>query len=129
METTTQRTSKKMKTKIKNKLATAALLGAAGAIALCAQQALAFGMMGGAGAHISAIGSGRPGSGGMRSGASGMAGAVTMNGITVLPNGALIVPAVTPRVPGAGASQDLGRLDQQQTTGAPCRTASDCTAY
>jgi hypothetical protein len=114
MEITTQRTSKKMKPKIKNKIVTAALLGAAGAIALCAQQAFAFGMMGGAtGAHIGAIGSGRPGAAGMRTGASGMAGAVTMNGITVLPNGALIVPAVTPRVPGAGllaASQkDKGR--------------------
>ncbi|WP_331584956.1 hypothetical protein [Candidatus Binatus sp.] len=120
-----------MKTKMfRNKIVTAAFLGAAGAIALCAQQAFAFGMMGGAaGAHVGGSGSGRFGSAGMRTGASGMAGAVTMNGITVLPNGALIVPAVTPRVPGAGASQDLGRLDQQQTTGAPCRTASDCTAY
>jgi hypothetical protein len=117
-----------MKTKIKNKIVTAALLGAAGAIALCAQQAFAFGMMGG-GAHVGGMGSGRFGSAGMHTGASGMAGAVTMNGITVLPNGSLLVPAVTPRVPGAGASQDLRQLDQQQTTGAPCRTASDCTAY
>jgi len=120
-----------MKPKIfKNRIVTAALVGATGAIALCAQQAFAFGMMGGAvGAHVGAIGSGRPGSFGMRTGASGMAGAVTMNGITVLPNGSLLVPAVTPRVSGTGASQDLRQLDQQQTTGAPCRTASDCTAY
>jgi hypothetical protein len=112
--------------KFKNKILTAALLGASGAIALCAQQAFALGMMGGV-AHVGAIGSGRIGSVGMRTG-SGMAGAVTVNGITVLPNGTLLVPAVTPRTPRTGTSQDLRQLDQQQTTGAPCRT-NVCAPY
>ena len=115
----------------KNKTLTAALLGAAGAIALCAQQAFALGMMGGAVGHVGAIGSMgsvRMGSVGSHTGASGMAGAVTMNGITVLPNGALIVPAVTPRVPKVGPG-DLKNLDDQQTTGAPCRTNADCAPY
>jgi hypothetical protein len=116
-------------TMFKNKIVTTALLGAAGAIALCAQQAFALGMMGGAvGAHIGGIGSGHFGSVGSRSEASGMAGAVTMNGITVLPNGTLIVPAVTPRVPTVGPGS-LNILDPQQTTGAPCRTTADCTGY
>ena len=117
-----------MKTKMfKNKILTAALLGATGAIALCAHQAFAFGMMGGV-AHVGGMGSGRIGSVGMRTGASGMAGAVTMHGITVLPNGTLFVPAITPRVPTTGPSQDLRQLDPQQTTGAPCRT-NDCAPY
>jgi hypothetical protein len=121
-------------TMFRNKILTTALLGAAGAIALCAQQAFALGMMGGAvGVHVGAMGSGRMGSIGMGSvgihgGTSGMAGAVTMNGITVLPNGTLIVPAVTPRVPRI-APGGLNSLDPQQTTGAPCRTAADCTGY
>ena len=114
-------------TKSKNKIFTTALVGAAGAIALCAQQAFALGMMGGAvGAHIGGIGSGHFGSVGSRSEASGMAGAVTMNGITVLPNGSLVVPAVTPRTVGPGT---LNTMDPEQTTGAPCRTAADCTGY
>jgi hypothetical protein len=113
----------------KNKIFTAALLGAAGAIALCAQQAFALGMMGGAvGAHVGVMGSGGMGSVGSHSGASGMAGGVTMNGITVLPNGTLVVPAVTPHVPRVGPV-NLNNLDQQQTTGAPCRTNADCTGY
>jgi hypothetical protein len=116
-------------TMFKNKIVTTALLGAAGAIALCAQQAFALGMMGGAvGVHVGGMGSGRMGSVGVHSGASGMAGSVTMNGITVLPNGTLIVPAVTPRVPTVGPG-GLNVLDPQQTTGAPCRTAADCSAY
>jgi hypothetical protein len=117
-------------TLFRNKILTTALLGAAGAIALCAQQAFALGMMGGAvGVHVGGgMGSGRMGSVGMHSGASGMAGAVTMNGITVLPNGSLIVPAVTPRVPRVGPGT-LNTSDPQQTTGAPCRTAADCTGY
>ncbi len=127
---------KRMKTTMsRNKILTTALLGAAGAIALCAQQAFALGMMGGAvGVHVGGgmgsarMGSGRMGSVGMHSRASGMAGAVTMNGITVLPNGALIVPAVTPRVPKVGPG-NLNNMDEQQTTGAPCRTAADCTGY
>jgi hypothetical protein len=111
----------------KNKIFTAALLGATGAIALCAQQAFALGMMGGAvGAHVGGMGSGRMGSVGSQRGASGMAGTVTMNGITVLPNGSLVVPAVTPRVP--GASNPRG-LDQQENTGAPCRTNAACIGY
>jgi hypothetical protein len=113
----------------KNKILSTALLGAAGAIVLCAQQAFALGMMGGVGGiHVGAMGAGRMGSVGMHSGATGMAGAVTMNGITVLPNGALIVPAVTPRVPRVGPGT-LNTSDPQQTTGAPCRTAADCTGY
>lgn len=113
----------------KNKISITALLGTAGAIALCAQPAFALGMMGGAGgAHVGAMGSGRMGSVGSLSGASGMTGAVTMNGITVLPNGALIVPAVTPRVPKV-APGSLNNMDQQETTGAPCRTNADCTGY
>ena len=116
-------------TMFKNKILTTALLGAAGAIALCAQPAFALGMMGGAvGAHVGAMGSGRMGSVGSMSGASGRTGAVTMNGITVLPNGTLIVPAVTPRAPRV-APGSLNNLDQQQTTGAPCRTNADCTGY
>ena len=119
-----------MKTRMfKNKILTTALLGAAGAIALCAQQAFALGMMGGAvGVHVGGMGSGRMGSVGVHSGASGMAGSVTMNGITVLPNGTLIVPAVTPRVPTVGPG-GLNVLDPQQTTGAPCRTAAACDGY
>ena len=121
-----------MKTRMfKNKILTTALLGAAGAIALCAQQAFALGGMMGGGVHVGAmgsVGSARMGSVAMHSGASGMAGAVTMNGITVLPNGALIVPAVTPRVPKVGPGT-LNTMDPQQTTGAPCRTAADCTGY
>jgi hypothetical protein len=114
-------------TKSKNKIFTTALLGAAGAIALCAQQAFALGMMGGAvGAHGGGIGSGHFGSIASRAEASGMAGAVTMNGITVLPTGALIVPAVTPRAPG---NLDLRNLDQLQNTQPPCRTTHDCAAY
>ena len=122
-----------MKTRVfKNKTLTTALLGAAGAIALCAQQAFALGMMGG-GAHVGAMGSGvmgsaRMGSVGSHTGASGMAGAVTMNGITVLPSGALIVPAVTVRTPGSPQG-NLNDLDQQETTGAPCRTNADCAPY
>src|SRR5579862_2076193 len=113
----------------KNKTVMAALLGATGAIALCAQQAFALGMMGGAvGAHVGAMSSVRMGSIGSQSGASGMAGTVTVNGITVLPSGALIVPAVTPRVPRVGPGS-LNNLDPQQTTGAPCRTNADCTGY
>ena len=116
-------------TKSKNKIFTTALVGAAGAIAICAQQAFALGMMGGAvGAHIGGIGSGHFGSVGSRSEASRTAGAVTMNGITVLPNGSLIVPAVIPsvsRVP----STSLNGLDDQQTTQAPCRTAAACSGY
>jgi hypothetical protein len=113
-------------TTFRNKTLTTVLLGAAGAIALCAQQAFALGPMGGpVGVHIGAMGSGRMGSVGIHSGGSGMAGAVTMNGITVLPNGSLIVPAVTPRVP----TGPLNNLDQQQTTGAPCRTTADCSPY
>ena len=121
-----------MKTRMfKNKILTAALLGAAGAIALSAQQAFALGGMmgGGAGVHVGAmgsVGSAHMGSVGMHTGASGMAGAVTMNGITVLPNGSLIVPAVTPRTVGPGT---LNTMDPEQTTGAPCRTAADCTGY
>jgi hypothetical protein len=113
----------------KNKISITALLGTA-AIALCAQPAFALGgMMGGAvGAHVGAMGSGRMGSVGMQSGASGMTGAVTMNGITVLPSGALIVPAVTPRVPTVPQGS-LNNMDQQETTGAPCRTIADCTGY
>jgi hypothetical protein len=122
-----------MKTRMfKNKILTTALLGAAGAIALSAQQAFALGgMMGGGVGHVGAmgsVGSVRMGSVGMHSGASGMAGAVTMNGITVLPNGALMVPAVTPRVPKVGPGT-LNTMDPEQTTGAPCRTAADCTGY
>jgi hypothetical protein len=128
MEATTQRTNKEMKPKVfKNKILPAALLGATGAIALCAQQAFALGMMGGV-AHVGGIGSARLGSVGMRAGASGMPGTVTMNGITVLPNGSLFVPAITPRVPTTGPSQDLRQLDPQQTTGAPCRT-NVCAPY
>ena len=116
-------------TMFRNKILTTALLGAGGAIALCAQQAFAFGMMGGAvGVHVGGMGSGRMGSVGVHSGASGMAGSVTMNGITVLPNGALVVPAVTPRVPKVG-SGPLDTLDPQQTTGAPCRTPAACDGY
>ena len=116
-------------TKSKNKIFTTALLGAAGAIALCAQQAFALGMMGGAvGAHAGGIGSGHFGSMASRTEASGMAGAVTMNGITVLPNGSLVVPAVTPRVPRV-SSPSLNGLDDQLTTGAPCRTAAACSGY
>ena len=116
-------------TKSKNKIFTTALLGAAGAIALCAQQAFALGMMGGAvGAHVGGMGAGMLGSVGSHTGASGMAGSVTMNGITVLPDGSLVVPAVTPRVPRV-TSPSLNNLDQQQTTGAPCRTNADCTGY
>ena len=116
----------------KNKILTTALLGTAGVIALCAQQAFALGMMGGAGggAHIGAMGamgSARMGSIGSHTGASDMAGAVTMNGITALPSGTLIVPAVTVRTPGAGG--DLRDLDTEQTTGAPCRTNADCAPY
>jgi hypothetical protein len=108
---------------------TTALLGAAGAIALCAQQAFALGMMGGAaGAHVGAMGSAPMGSVGSHIGASGMDGAVTMNGITVLPNGSLIVPAVTVRTPRVGPGSP-NNLDQQQTTGAPCRTAAACSGY
>jgi hypothetical protein len=121
-----------MKTRMfKNKILTTALLGAAGAIALCAQQAFALGMMGGAVGHVGAIGSVgsvRMGSVGSHTGASGMPGSVTMNGITVLPSGALIVPAVTPRVPKVG-SGPLDTLDPQQTTGAPCRTPAACDGY
>jgi hypothetical protein len=121
-----------MKTTVfRNKILTSALLAAAGAIALCAQQAFALGMMGGAVGHVGAmgsVGSGRMGSVGSHSGAAGMAGSVTMNGITVLPNGSLIVPAVTPRVPRVGPG-GLNILDPQQTTGAPCRTPADCTGY
>ena len=121
-----------MKTRMfKNKILTSALLGAAGAIALCAQQAFALGMMGGAVGHVGAIGSVgsvRMGSVGSHTGASGMPGSVTMNGITVLPNGALVVPAVTPRVPKVG-SGPLDTLDPQQTTGAPCRTPAACDGY
>jgi hypothetical protein len=94
-------------TKSKNKIFTTALLGAAGAIALCAQQAFALAS---------------------RTEASGMAGAVTMNGITVLPNGSLVVPAVTPRVP-RSTDLDLRNLDQTQNTQGPCRTTHDCAAY
>jgi hypothetical protein len=116
-------------TKSKNKIFTTALLGAAGAIALCAQQAFALGMMGGAvGAHAGGIGSGHFGSMASRTEASGMAGAVTMNGITVLPNGSLVVPAVTPRVP-RSTDLDLRNLDQTQNTQGPCRTTHDCAAY
>jgi hypothetical protein len=119
-----------MKTRMfKNKILTTALLGAAGAIALSAQQAFALGGMGGAVGHVGAmgsVGSVRMGSVGMHSGTS--AGAVTMNGITVLPSGALIVPAVTPRVPKVGPGT-FNTMDPQQTTGAPCRTAADCTGY
>jgi hypothetical protein len=115
-------------TKSKSKIFTTALLGAAGAIALCAQQALALGMMGGSvGAHIGGMGSGHFGAVGSRAGASDIAGAVTMNGITVLPSGALIVPAVTPRVPRT-TGLDLKNLDQPQNTQGPCRTR-DCAAY
>ncbi len=91
-----------------------ALLGATAAIALCAQQAFAFGMMGGGavGAHIGGMGSGRPAFTGGGAGARSMAGAVTMNGITVLQNGTIIVPAVTPRVRGVGpADPQLNQLN------------------
>ena len=116
-------------TTFKNKIFTTALLGAAGAIALCAQPAFALGMMGGAvGAHIGAMGSGRMGSVGNMSGTPGMAGSVTVNGITVLPSGALIVPAVTPRVPRV-APGNLNNIDPEEPTGAPCRTNADCTGY
>ncbi len=122
-----------MKTRIfKNKILTTALLGAAGAIALSAQQAFALGMMGGAvGVHAGAmgsVGSGRMASVASHSGASGMGGSVTMNGITVLPSGALVVPAITPRVPTVGPG-GLNTLDPQQTTGAPCRTPAACDGY
>lgn len=89
-------------TMLKNKKFNAALLGAAGVIALCAQQAFAFGGMGGGmaggiggglgGGRIGGIGAGRIGSVAGRAGTLGV-GAVTVNGITVLPNGAVIVPA------------------------------------
>ncbi len=119
-----------MKTRMfKNKILTSALLGAAGAIALSAQQAFALGMMGGAIGHVGAmgsVGSVRMGSVGSHTGASGMAGSVTMNGITVLPNGSLIVPAVTPRQIGPGT---LNIMDPQQTTEAPCRTPAACDGY
>jgi hypothetical protein len=111
-----------------NKIFTASILGAAGAIALCAQQAFALGGMGGAvGAHAGGMNAGMIGSVGSHVGASGMAGSVTMNGITVLPNGSLSVPAVTPRVP-TGPSSSLNRTDDQMT-GAPCRTAASCDGY
>ena len=121
-----------MKTRMfKHKILTTALLGAAGAIALSAQQVFALGMMGGAIGHVGAmgsVGSVRMGSVGSHTGASGMAGAVTMNGITVLPNGSLSVPAVTPRVPKVGPGT-FNTMDPEQTTGAPCRTAAACDGY
>ncbi len=116
-------------TTFKNKIFNTALLSATCAITLCAQQAFAFGMMGGAvGAHVGGIGSGRPESSGSRAGAANEAGSVTMNGITVMANGTVIVPAVTPRVPNVATPSDLRQLNQQQTTGGPCRT-NDCAAY
>ena len=115
-------------TTLKNRIFTSALLGATGAIALCAQQAFAFGGMGGAiGVHIGGMGSGRLGSVASHTGASDTAGSITMNGITVLPNGSLVVPAVTPHVPRA-TDLNLRDQDQQQTTGGPCRT-NVCTSY
>jgi hypothetical protein len=115
----------------KNKLLNTALLGATAAIALCTQQAFAFGGMGGGatGVHVGGMSSGRPGFTAMNTGASRTSGSVTMNGITVLPNGALIVQAVTPRVPGSLTNSSLTQLDQQQNTGAPCRTNADCAPY
>ncbi len=72
-------------TTFKNKIFNTALLGATCAITLCAQQAFAFGMMGGAvGAYVGGIGSGRPESSASRAGAANEAGSVTMNGITVM---------------------------------------------
>jgi hypothetical protein len=114
-------------TMFKSKIFTASILGAAGAIALCAQQAFAMGMMGGAvGAHVGAMNAAM-GSVASRAGASGMAGSVTMNGITVLPNGSLVVPAVTARVP-KGPSGSLNNIDDQMLE-APCRTAAACDGY
>jgi hypothetical protein len=124
-----QRMSKRMKTTMfKSKIFTAAaILGTAGAIALCSQQAFALGGMGGAvGAHVGAMNVGM-GSGASRAGATGMAGSVTMNGITVLPNGSLVVPAVTARVPKA-STPSLNGIDDQMTE-APCRTAASCDGY
>jgi hypothetical protein len=126
--TATKGRVKRMKTTMfKSKIFTATILGTAGAIALCAQQAFALGMMGGAvGAHVGAMNAGM-GSVAGRAGASGMAGSVTMNGITVLPNGSLVVPAVTARVPKA-PSPTLNGIDDQMTE-APCRTAASCDGY
>lgn len=109
-------------TMFKNKIFTTTLLGATGAIALCAQQAFAFGMMGGVGVRAGGMGSGRPQSVGSHAGASNVAGAVTMNGITVLPNGTVIVPAVTPRVPAGTSGTELNPLNPQTPSAGPCST-------
>jgi hypothetical protein len=105
-------------TMLKNRKFRTALLGATGAIALCTQQAFAFGAMGGGlGGHVGGIGSGRLGSVGSRAGAQ-TPGAITMNGITVLPNGSMLVPAVTPRVPGVTpAAPQLNQLNTPPSPG------------
>jgi hypothetical protein len=116
-------------TMLKNKKFNAALLGAAGVIALCTQQAFAFGGMGGAmagglgGGRIGGIGAGRIGSIGSRGGALSV-GTMTVNGISVLPNGTVVVPAVTPRGPNAGS--ELNQLNSPPVT-APCSAGIYCS--
>lgn len=106
-----------------------ALVGAS-AIAICAQQAFAFGGMGGIGAvgagsvHVGAPG--RVGSVGMHGAAPSVPGSITMNGITVLPNGTLIVPAVTPRVNTGSIGHVTNLQDARFPTQAPCATPGVC---